>query len=183
MLSTIWIYLFPASAVLVYGIGAQRLLGINDNLSQNVVSLFKSLFVSLSTCALSFLCIKYFLIPVDLAEFFPFLTVILFILISFIVEIFVSIGVKENSSEVAVPFLSVLLSLSEGIYISDVLTICTCSILGFYFFTCLIFCLRVRIDVHMPDAGLKTYSVLLLSLAVIFNAVYGCNASWLKLNF
>lgn len=180
MISTILFYLFSTSAVLVYGIGVNRLLSMDDKFSSVIISFIKAAVVGIATSSLSFIFIRLFLIPLELAELFPFITVIVFILASFLVEIFVSIGVKNSASEFAVPLLSILLGLNEGTSILEVMIITVFSIAIFYILYAVIFCLRGRISVHTPDAGLKNYSIIFLSLAVIIVALYGWNASWLN---
>jgi len=180
MLSTILFYLFSCSSILVYGIGVNRLLSLDDRLSSIIISFIKAVVIGIGTSVLTFVMTDIFLLPLDLAELYPFVAVLLFTLISFIVEIFISIGIKNSASEFAVPLLSILLGVNEGTNIFEVMVITVFSIGIFYILYAVIFCLRGRISVHTPDAGLKNYSILILSLGVIIIALYGWNASWLN---
>ncbi len=181
MLNTILFYLFSSSALLFYGIGANRTLMDSDSFSNRLVSFFKSCVVAAGTVSLSFIINKVLLIPLGLIEMYPFISIVLFIIISLFVEIFSSIGVRSTVTEFSVPFLSVLIALNEGITYAESMVISLTGVIVFYFMNIILWCLRGRIEVHYPDAGLKTISILLLSFAVIVIAVYGYNVSWFNL--
>lgn len=181
MINTILFYLFSSSALLFYGIGANRTLINSESFSSRFVSFIKCLIVAAGTSSLSFILNKVLLIPMGMVELYPFIAIVLFIIISLIVEILSSIGVRSTVSEFSVPFLSVLIALNEGITYAETVVISLIGVVVFYFMNIILWCLRGRIEVHYPDAGLKTISILMLSFAVIVIAVYGYNVSWLNL--
>ena len=181
MLATVFYYLLSASAVLFYGIGLNKSISHSDSFSSSLLTCFKSLFAASSTTAVSYLLVNWLLIPIQLAELFPFVATLLFILFSTLTEIFIGVGIRQSPVDFSIPLLAVFLGLSEGISMGLSVTISCMSIISFYCMLIIFHCVRKRICFYTTEKGLKTYCVLLLCLAVIMIAIYGFNVSWLNL--
>lgn len=181
MLATMMYYLISASAVLFYGIGLNKSISYSDSFSSSALTCFKSLFAASSTTAVSYMLVNWLLIPAQLAELFPFLATLVFILFSTLTEIFIGVGVRQSPVDFSIPLLSVFLALSEGCSLGLAVMISCMSIISFYCMILVFHCVRQRIGFYTTQGGLKTYCVLLLCLAVVMIAIDGFNVSWFNL--
>ncbi|MBR1535983.1 MAG: hypothetical protein IJ630_03490 [Treponema sp.] len=179
--STVIYYLLSASAVLYYGIGINKTISHADSLSTSTLTCFKSLFAASSTTAVSYLLTQWLLLPVGLQEIYPFIATLIFVLFTTLTEIFVGIGVRQSPIDFSIPLLSVFLGLNEGLSIGYAVLISCVSILSFYSMVILFHCVKERIGFYSKEGGIKTYSILLLCLAVIMLAIGGFNVSWFNL--
>ncbi|WP_191014167.1 hypothetical protein [Treponema zioleckii] len=183
MLHTILYYILASSAVLFYGIGIHRIASIKGNDSEIVLSAVKALSTTASTTSLSYLLVDWLLIPAQLTELFPLVTILVFLVISLIIEIFLGVGLQKSPLEFSVPFLSTLLGMGEGISLAHAVVISCSCILSFYLLIIIFHSVKERVSFYAPKTGLKSYSVILLSLAVVILAVCGWNTSWFNFVF
>ncbi|MDY2843885.1 MAG: hypothetical protein SOT81_07890 [Treponema sp.] len=183
ILGTILYYIATSSAVLFYGIGINRTISIKDNFSDSLISCFKALMTGASTTALTYLISMWLLVPVHLAEIYPILAVVLFLIFTTLSEIFIGIGLDNTPTEFTIPLLSVFLGINEGLSIGlAVIITCTC-IVSFYLLVIIFHSVKERISFYTTDSGLKTYAVLLICLAAAIIAISGCNNTWLSMIF
>lgn len=181
ILNLILYYIASSSAVLFYGIGINRTVSIEGNFSDNFVLCFKSLASGASATALTYLVSMWLLIPVHLAELYPLVAVVFFLIFTTLSEIFIGIGLNNTPTELTIPLLSVLLGINEGTSLGlAVIITCSC-IISFYLLVIIFHAVKERIYFYTTDGGLKTYAVLLLCLAAIAIAIFGCNSSWFSL--
>ncbi len=174
-------YILSASAILFYGIGINRVISISDNFSSLVLSCIKCLCTASATTSITYFINYFLLLPHELEELYPFIAVVIFVLISILLEIFVTIGIGKSVTEFAIPMLSVILGINEGLSLSRAIVITCSCILSFYLIIGFIYPFRIRIRTYKFDTGLKTYSLLLVFLAVIMFAISGWNSSWCNL--
>ncbi len=183
ILGTILYYIASSSAILFYGIGINRTISINDNFYDSLLSCFKALVTGASVTAVSYLVSMWILIPVHLAEIYPLLTVVIFLIFTTLSEIFIGIGLGSAQTEFTIPLLSIFLGINEGTSIGfAVIITCTC-IISFYLLVIVFHVVKERISFYASDSGLKKYAVLLICLAAIVIAICGCNTSWLAFIF
>lgn len=180
-LSALSYYFLSASAVLFYGIGTNKSISYGDSFSSSVLTCVKSIISASSTTAVSYLLNAWLLIPANLAEIYPFVATLIFILFSTFVEIFIGIGIRQSSVDFSIPVLSVFLALNEGISIGHSVLIACIGILSFYSVVIVFYCVRSRVSFYREEGTLETYCVLLLCLALVMTAIYGFNISWLNL--
>lgn len=180
ILSVILYYLAASSAVLFYGIGINRTVSIKGTFSDNLVSCFKALAAGASTSALTYLVVMWLLVPVHLAELYPLVALIFFLIFTTLSEIFIGIGIRNTPTEFTIPLLSVFLGVNEGFSIGvAVIITCTC-IISFYLLMIIFHAVKGRISFYTTGGGLKTYAVLLLCLAAAIIAISGSNGTWLN---
>ncbi len=181
ILGTILYYLATSSAVLFYGIGINRTISIKDTFSDSLISCFKALMTGASTAALTYLITMWLLVPVHLAEIYPVLAIVLFLIFTTLSEIFIGIGLSNTPTEFTIPLLSVFLGVNEGLSIGiAVIITCTC-IISYYLLVIIFHSVKERISFYTAGSGLKTYCVLLICLAAAVIAIFGCGNSWLSL--
>jgi len=178
---TIIYYLVGASAVLFYGIGLNKSISHSDSFSSSALTCLKSLFSASSSTAVSYLLINWLLIPAQLTELYPFIAALVFILFTTLIEIFISVGVRQSPFEFSIPLLSVFLGLNEGISLGYAVIISCISIISFYSVVIIFYSVRQRVSFYNSEHGLKMYCVLLLCLAIVILAISGFNVSWLNL--
>lgn len=179
MMMMIFYYLASASAVLFYGIGIHKSISDGSSFSSASLTCFKALFSAGATTAVSYIIISGLLFPVNLAELYPFVAALVFVLFTNLTEIFIGIGLRQTPVEFSIPLLSVFLGLNEGIGIGAAVVISCMCILSFYGMTFIFHCVRERISFYATERGIKTYCVLLLCLALVMISVCGIDSSWL----
>ncbi|MBQ9238307.1 MAG: hypothetical protein IJ191_03205, partial [Treponema sp.] len=112
MINAFFYYVFFASAVLSYGIGIHHTIVSRTLSYKRVAVLVTKLFFSIEgTTVLSWLLIEQVLLPLNLAEFYPLIALMLFIAASAFMEIIIRITIRRRMAEYAVPYAIVLLVL------------------------------------------------------------------------
>jgi len=178
MISTIIYYILSSSAVLFYGIGISRTIALRDKASQSFLSCIKALSTASATTAVSYIVTNWLLVPVHLSEMFPFVTLLIFLIFSVLIEIFIGVGVKKSPAEFSVTLLSIILALNEGFSVAhSVVITCSC-IISFYLVIIVFSSIRSRVSFYKNSTGIKIYPVLLISLAAMILAIFGCNTAW-----
>ena len=84
----------------------------------------------------------------------------------------------DITEDYAVPFIIILISLNEGAGIVSSLVISLSCIFSFYLLGVIIFALRRRFRLFGQEQGFKSITYLLISIAIIFIALFSWNASW-----
>ena len=139
MLSDILYYFVYASAVLLYGVGLDRVVVLSPKPSHGVLACLKMLLSVSASSAISYLINCYLLVPVHLTELAPFFAVLVFVLIAVFIEIIIRISAKNSVAECCVSFLCVLLGLTEGSSIASCVIISCVAVVIFYLFVPVLF--------------------------------------------
>ncbi len=180
MFNTIFYYICTSSIILIYGVGLNRLLTLKNTVNSIALSCVKALCTSSVTVLITTLLVNSLLAEAQLTELYPFIAIIIFIVIGTLVEIFVSIGVSQSLTEFALPMLTVLVAVSEGLSPTHSIIICFSCIAAFYIFLIFIASIRRRIMLCVPDGGIKEYTLMLISLGIVVIASCAWNVSWLN---
>ena len=181
MISTIIYYIAASSAILFYGIGIGRTIAMKDDMSLLFLSCLKSLSTSAAAVAVSYLVCYWLLVRVDLSELYPFLTALIFMFFSILIEIFIGIGIKKSPAEFSITLLSSILAMNEGVSIAHaVVIVCSC-VVSFYLLILIFHSIRDRVGFYTNPAGVKIYPVLLFSLGASILAIFGWNVSWFNM--
>ncbi len=174
-------YLFISSAVLVYGIGINDSIILCDSIHKAFLPIIKIFVTILSTVMLSWLLITKLLVPLNLAELYPLVALLVFIVISILLESLVRITSNRVTSEFCLSFPIVLLTLNEGISFSDILIISTSSFLSFVIILPVIYSIKKRINiVGNQEIHGNRKSLIMISLAILSLVLILCNISWLN---
>ena len=179
ILSAIFYYIASASAVLFYGIGIARTFSVRNELSLEILSFVKALSISTSTVALSYLVSRWLLSPAWLFELFPFITTLIFLAITILIEIFLDVGIKKSPSEFSVTLLTCIISMNESLSVAHAVIIACSCMISFCLFFVLFHSIRGRASFFSDPTGIKIYPTLLLSLAILTLALCGVNATWI----
>ncbi|MEE0885912.1 MAG: hypothetical protein UIB61_03325 [Treponema sp.] len=154
---------------------------ICDSIHELFLPVIKILVNVLSTSVLSWLILKYFLIPLNLEEIYPFAALLIFFIISIFIETLVRIATKKSTSDFSLSFLIILLALNESLNIVDVVLITCCSFISFLILIPLLYSIKKRIDIAgtLQIHGNKK-SLVLVSIAIIVTVLAVGNVSWLN---
>jgi hypothetical protein len=182
MIDTIFYYLFYCSAVLVYGIGLNRTAVLSRSMDKTLFLLIiKMIITILCSTALTWVVILELLVPADLVELFPLAALLILLAVSVFVEILIRITTGFRTSEFAVSYLILLLSLNESTEVVNSLVIASGCILSFVIILPVLFALRKRIEVARPrNDKIKKKSLIMITMAVIVIVLGVWNVSWLN---
>lgn len=181
MLSMIFYYVFSASVIVYYGAGLNRIIAMRKTPRTFVLSLAKTAVVTLVITSIGFLLDRFVFIPLGIIDVSPFVVAALFITASFSLHTLVRTGPFDIVEDYVVPFMIVLVSMTEGSSYLAALAIDLCSVVSFYLLVLIVFALRRRFRLYQADEGFKPILVIIMSLCAVFIAFYGANASWLDL--
>lgn len=176
MLSMVFYYVFSASVIFYYGVGLNRILTLKKTPRTFALSFCKAAAVTLCITSIGFLLENAVFIPLGIIDAAPFI-----VAASFSVHAFVRTGPFDLVEDYVVPFMIVLVSMTEGGTYIAALAIDLCSVVSFYLLLLIVFSLRRRFRLYQADEGFRPVLVIIMSLCAAFIAFYGANASWLDL--
>ena len=174
-------YAFIASAVLVYGIGLNTVAVTLDSMHVICFSLAKILFTVLTSAILTWLITKYILSPLNAAELYPLLSLIILFLIFIFVDFAIKIKNKGKEFEFSVSFLILILTVNECISLIDLIVAAISGTTSFLVLLYLIRAVRNRLNIPENSAMFKNLkTLLLLSIAILIVALAAANVTWLN---
>lgn len=180
MLFTSIYYIFFASSVVLYGAGLNTSTILSDSLHGLFMPLAKVMFSILFSCILTWLIMSNLLVPLHILDFYPLVALLVFLIISTILETVVRITTSKVTAEFSFSYLIILLSLNESLNMPEVMIISVCSFFSFVVLIPVIYSLKKRIMLVgniQPHGNRK--SMILISLAVIIAILAIGNISWL----
>lgn len=173
-------YIIFCSSVLIYGIGFNRESVMCNAPRKVLFGAIKSYICVLLTYLISFLINKMILIPLSIIEIYPFITILIYIIISVFFELLIQITTKRITAEFSVSFLTIILALNEGITLVDGIFICLSCLTSFYLLIPILFALQRRFISASKVNIFKQKSLIFLSMVIIMLALYSFNISWLN---
>jgi Na+-translocating ferredoxin:NAD+ oxidoreductase RnfA subunit len=182
MINIFLYYILYASVVLFYGIGINRTTVISRSITSTLaLNIIKSLFSIISSTVLTWLIIEDLLVPLNLTELYPFIALLIFISLTVFIEILIRITTGINTSEFAISYLIILLSLNESSTLIDAIIIPLCCITSFVLILPVLYAVRMRIDsTRLRNDKTKKKSLIMISLAIIILTTAICNITWLN---
>ncbi|MEE1165787.1 MAG: hypothetical protein UHP28_01355 [Treponema sp.] len=181
MIYTILYYVLFASAVMLYGIGMNRAIVLCDSIHRLLIPVIKTVLSVLLSSIFTWIILKHLLTPLGIIELYPFVAVIIFVVVSVFLELMIRISTKKVSSEFIVSFLIVILTINESLNLFDVIIISLSCIVSFLILIPLLYSIKKRVDLvgNLRVHG-NIRSLLLVSLAVLVCALAAGNISWLN---
>jgi Na+-translocating ferredoxin:NAD+ oxidoreductase RnfA subunit len=180
MIDTFFYFFLYCSAVLIYGIGLNRVAVLSRSMDKTLFfQIIKCTIVIFCSTVLTFVIIRELLIPAKLVELYPLIALLIFMSVSVFVEILMRITTGFITSEFAVSYLVILLTLNESINIIDSIIITAGCMLSFIIILPVLFSLRRRIEItrHRNDK-IKKKSLIMLTMAIIVICLSVWNVSW-----
>lgn len=180
ILNSLFYYILFCSSVLIYGIGFNRESVMCNSPRKILFSAIKTYACVIISFVLTFLINKSLLIPLNIVEIYPFFSLIIYIAITVFFEILIQITTKKTSSEFAVSFLTLLLSVNEAMSIPEGILICASCLTAFYILIPVLYALEKRMESSTTNDIFKQKSLIFLSMVIIMIALYSFKISWLN---
>lgn len=180
ILNSFLFYIFFCSSVLIYGIGFNRESVMCDSPKPVLFTAVKSYSCVLISFLICYGINQTLIIPLGLAEIYPLIALLVYVIISVFFELIIQITTKKSSSEFAVSFLTLILALNEGITLFDGLLICASSLTCFYILIPILYAAEKRMDSSSNSSKFKRKSLIFLCLVIIMISFYSFNISWLN---
>ncbi|HBB42364.1 MAG TPA: hypothetical protein DCZ74_02500 [Treponema sp.] len=179
MLNDFVYYMIYGSAILLYGVGLNKAVRSSKKPHNLLVDCIKMLITVLAASILTFL-ISSQLIKIGMTEIFPFVAVLMVLLVSVFMELVLRLQSRATISEYAVSVMCVLLSISESVSLFECILISTYSVLSCFVCIPFLYALRKRSEINRPNANMRNMSLLFISMAIIIIMVMAWNVSWLN---
>lgn len=173
-------YTVFCSAVLVYGIGVNKVADFRHNTKANFTFFTKMILSIFVTAILTWEFIKFILVPLKLVELYPIISFLIFVCLNVLFEITVRIATRIKTSEFIVSYLIVLLSISESSSLVDVIVICVSCFLSFLILFPFVTAFQKKIAENGQKINLKYYSLFFLFIALLVLAISAFDVSWLN---
>lgn len=171
--------IFVLGSVFLYGIGLNRAVISSSSPRGLGLSYVKSLLTTVFTVGLAYVIIQNLLVPLQLQELYPFVCIMIFLVISVFFEVLVKLTAQSTITEFSVSFLCVLLAINESLSTLEAILFVICCLTSFYILVPILAALRRRNEHANPLPVFKN-SLILFSLAILILFVLVFDASWLN---
>jgi hypothetical protein len=180
IINALLFYSLFCSAVFVYGVGSLQ--AAEASLARKKIALpwIKSTCCVLASISLAYSFSQLLLLPAGLAELFPLAALLLFAGTSVFFEIIFQLTTKKSSSEFAVPFLTVLLSLNEGESLLEALAIGACCLASYYLLLPFLFTFTNKLSSSKNTDSFGQKTSLFLCMVILMMALFALNISWIN---
>lgn len=172
-------YTLISSAVLFYGIEINRTIyaaTLPSNLDLKIC--IKSFVTIIIATVLSYLLTELVLIPIEMGELYPLISILVFLCVSTFIEALVRITANFSTSEFAVSWLIVLLALTESSSLAEALLIAFSSSVSFIIIIPVVSSFPKRMFDASDDSKEKMHVYLFLSIAVIMMIISVFDVTW-----
>ena len=179
-LHTFLYYTFFSSVVLIYGIGLNKIAEIGIVKFKETIFYVKCAFTIISSSVISWLMTYYLLVPLKITELFPLVCFIVYACISTFLGSIVRLTTERITSEFAVSYLVVLLSIAESSSLLFTLFICLSSLLSMLIIIPFSLTFRRRVCSNGRLLDEKYYSLYFMFLAVLILILSVWDIIWLN---
>lgn len=132
-ISTFLFYTFFASVILFIGIGTNKVIDLNLDKLKSFTYCSKIILSILFSSLTGWFVTKGILVPLKIAELFPLVCFLIYVCIDSFFEALIRLTTGKSAAEFIFSYLVILLSISEGFSVLNVLIIsvsCLCSFVG-----------------------------------------------------
>lgn len=180
IVNAILFYSLFCSAVFIYGIGSLQ--AAETSLARKKIALpwIKSLCCVFASISLTYSFDQLLLIPTGLAELYPLAALLLFAATSVFFEIIFQLTSKKSSSEFAVSFLTVLLSLNEGESLLEAIVIGACCLASYYLLIPFLFTFTNKLSSSKNTDAFRQKTSVFLCMVILMMALFALNISWIN---
>lgn len=180
MISTFLYYVFYSSVVMVYGIGIERSIILSKKKHDLVIKAIKMILCVSSTSSLSYLIVNRILTPVDLLEIYPFIVILIFLVISVFLEAIIRITAKISAVESGIALMFIFLGLTESNSFGECVMISMFSILAFFLNAPFVIAITRRNDLNGRRQEYTKNGPLLITVGIVMFILLSWNVSWLN---
>lgn len=173
-------YSFFSSVVLIYGIGLNKIAEIGIVKFKDTIFYVKCAIAIVSSAIISWLMTYYLLVPLKITELFPLICFIVYATISTFLGGIIRLTTGKATSEFAVSYLIILLSISESNSLLYTLFICLSSLLSMLIIIPFSLTFRRRVCSNGRFLDEKYYSLYFIFLAVLILILSVWDIVWLN---
>ena len=180
IINALLFYSLFSSAVFIYGVGTLQ--SAESSLARKKIAVpwIKSLCCVLTAISLTYSFLQLLLIPTGLAELYPLAALLLFSASSLFFEIIFQLTTKKSSSEFAVSFLTVLLSLNEGESLVEALAIGACCLASYFILIPFLFTFTNKLSSSKNTDVFRQKTSVFLCIVILMMALFALNISWIN---
>ncbi|MCQ2588842.1 MAG: hypothetical protein MJ179_00300 [Treponema sp.] len=178
-LNAFFYYVCFASSILIYGIGLNKTADVNTMKNKDIIYFGKVILTILVSSILSWLIADKLLVPLKLAELYPFTSLLVYVFISMLFEMITRYLTKKSSTEFVLSYLTVLLSVSESTALVNTIVISLSTIIAMLLFVPLVYSFRKRNlkDIEQPEVYM---SRLFIFIAIIILVISSWDFMWIN---
>ncbi len=179
-LYTIVYYSLFTSVVLIYGIGLNKVAEIGIVKFKETIVYIKCAVTIISSAVISWLITHYLLVPLKITELYPLICFIVYACISTFLGGIIRLTTGQITSEFAVSYLVVLLSIAESTSLLFTLIISICSLLSMLIIIPFSLTFRKRVCSNGRLLDEKYYSLYFIFLAILILLLSVWDIVWLN---
>ena len=173
-------YSIFSSAVLIYGIGLNKIAEIGIVKFKETIFYVKCAISIISSSVISWLITNYLLVPLKITELFPLICFIIYACISTFLGGIIRLTTGKTTSEFAVSYLIILLSIAESSSLFFTLFISLCCLLSMLIIIPFSLTFRRRVCSNGRLLDEKYYSLYFFFLAVLILILSVWDIVWLN---
>jgi len=178
--NTFLYYAIFASAVLIYGIGLNKVVETGISKFYDFIFYLKAMISIMATSVLSWLIVNYILVPLNLVELYPLMCFLVFVFINTFLEALVRLTTGISTTEFVVSFLIILLSISESTSILNTIIICFASYVALLITVPFSITFKKRICSNGNFLDEKYFSLFFIFLAILIIVITTWDIGWLS---
>lgn len=179
-LFTFLYYVLFSSVVLIYGIGLNKIAEIGIVKFKETIFYVKCAIAIISSAVISWLITYYLLVPLKITELYPLICFIVYATISTFLGGIIRLTTGRTTSEFAISYLIILLSIAESSSLLFTLFISLCSLLSMLIIIPFSLTFRRRLCSNGRLLDEKYYSLYFLFLAVLILLLSVWDIVWLN---
>ncbi len=179
-LFTFLYYVLFSSVVLIYGIGLNKIAEIGIVKFKETIFYVKCAIAIISSAVISWLITFYLLVPLKITELYPLICFIVYATISTFLGGIIRLTTGRTTSEFAISYLIILLSIAESSSLLFTLFISLCSLLSMLIIIPFSLTFRRRLCSNGRLLDEKYYSLYFLFLAVFILLLSVWDIVWLN---
>ena len=176
-LSTFLYYSFFASVILFSGIGTNKILNLDLNRLKSFTYCIKIIISIMLSTVVGWFITKGILGPLKIAELFPLVSFLVYICIDSFLEALIRITTGKSAAEFIFSYLVIILAISEGFSVVNILVITTSCLASFIGFVPFIMAFKKRNSDTKTDI---MFCRLFLYLALLILALSVWDIAWLN---
>ncbi len=178
--NTFLYYTLFSSILLIYGVGLNKIVEIGITKFNSLVFYLKAVFTIFSTSILTWLVTNYILVPINMIELFPLISLLIFTCISTFIDVLVRLTTGTTVPEFAISFFIILISIFESTSILYTMLICFSSFVALLIIVPFSITFKKRVCSNGQRLDNKYYSLFFMFLAILILMISVFDINWLQ---
>lgn len=176
-------YLITCTICLIFEVCLKPLYSSKESNKLILFTGLKTLIIVMISVVITFILLKYVLIPFEQTFILPFIIIILIGGLSFPFELLNNNNLKNKANDYILCFIAIFIATSEDTSLLVSILIAITAVICHYLLLYVIFCTDKQNSSVIKLNTDKTIPLLLLTLATILLVSYSWNISWLSIRF